>query len=279
MTPFSVIKEFVFLSTLIVSLGFGAWEMAYGAQVRVDPITQAGHWQLDASSIQVSGFSGVINVIAESRSDIEIVVSRDSAQTQLPEIRVSPEGVAVIEQVAAKAKTGISVTSAGSSIVVVNGVEVSSGSSVLRVTGNTNAPAIALTARVPHGTALSILSQQFEVSIGDVSGPVELQTTADATLGAVSSAKLHVSGNGSVDVASVSQEVAINAAGNAQIRIDRGVSPMVRVRAEGNADVAVEVEAIDADVSASGNATVELMSVKAPPQLSILGNADVVVGE
>jgi len=282
MKPFAAIKEFIFLTTLIASVSLGAWEMAYGAEV--DANTSRGNWQVDATAIQISAFPGSVVVKAERRADIKITVSRvaETSSLSLPTVNVRSDGTAIVEQAPANTPStelseGIKVGSAGSSIVVINGVVIKGGASNLSLTGVTSQPT--LTAVVPVGTPVAILGQRFEVSVGNTQGPLEVETSADLTAGAVTSTRLDASGNASVVVARVTGEIDFVVRGNADVRVSDGEIDMVSVQAQGNSEVQIDARAIDARVAASGNASVDLASVREAPRLTIAGNADVVVGE
>jgi len=269
---------------LIASVSLGAWEMAYGADAEVDPDTHETQWRLDASSIQISDFAGNVIVKAERRDDIKITLSRDSARAFVPVVDVRPDGTATVERApkslaASKTSQGVRITSRNSSIVVINGVVVSGNAADVSVTGVSSESRPTLTAFVPQGTAVTILRQRHEVSIGDTAGPLEIDTTADVTAGAVTSTTLKASGNASVVVARVSGEIDLTVRGNAEVKVGGGESSIVRVRADGNSDVQIDAAAVDANVAARGNATVNLVSVREVPEISILGNADVAVGE
>ncbi len=279
MHPISAIKELLFMTTLIVTIGLGAWEMAYGSDRVLQPDASNGQWSVSASSLRISGFNGNIEVETSVGSQVQISVAGDTRGNAPISVIASDSGEVSIVGVSAVPVSGVSVSSGNSSVVVVNGVRVASGSSVISINAASPLESPQLKVQLPQGIPLAIFDHRFQARVGDINAPLELSTTGDAVIGAVTSVDISVAGNGEVEIARVRGSTSVTTAGNAEVVIASGDAKTVGINAGGNSEVVIRAKATDAVVSAQGNSSVDLASVLHEPTLQILGNADVEVGE
>jgi hypothetical protein len=133
---------------------------------------------------------------------------------------------------------------------------------------------VALT--VPTGTPIDIDGIVGDVTIGDINGPLEFDlAAADATIGAVTTAKIDAAGAGEIKIKSVQGALDLDVAGSGDIEVGTAGSVNIDIAGSGELKVGTIAGSLSVDIAGSGDVVID--SVAGPVDFTSAGSGDVVI--
>jgi hypothetical protein len=190
------------------------------------------------------------------------------------------DALAALEVEAAAATLRVERPQSGRSMTVVDQVTVVTGDGATSnvviggsetVTGEAAAP-LDVVLDLPAGTRLELLGFTGEAEIGDLAAPVRIQAI-DGTvrIGAVATAAFATVGQGSIEAAEVTGDLAASVTGDGRITVLGGTLEAETVAVTGAGEVAIDAPAASAVVEMVGDGSVRLAAVASEPQVSRVG--------
>ena len=243
--------------------------------------TAAAAQSYPGTELKIRNAVALVKIIPEDRTDISVEVS-NSGRLVMPTVKV--EGAEVIIDGAIASRRIHDCHGSGQAMSVdVRGIG--------EVTG---AQAPMITARVPRAVVLSTggavegevgpsASAAFEFSgcgdmtIGDVAGPLKVNSngTGATKVGASQTAELSSAGSGDIEAGAVAGKLEVALAGSGGATIASGGGPL-DISIAGSGDVAINGGAMqDADISIAGSGDVEIQGSVQTLEVSIAGSGDV----
>ncbi|MGI9304024.1 MAG: GIN domain-containing protein [Gammaproteobacteria bacterium] len=168
---------------------------------------------------------------------------------------------------------------ASKSVVTINGeTVVAQGNGVVVVSGRKVRGKLSLEITVAPGAALDFRNFKGDATIGDVRGPLTLDTSGHVRVGEVTHTELHVRRSGDVYVASVTGELELEVAGNAAVAIAGGDVDVIKARVKSNGRASFGGLAMEAELSADGNGDLSVAAVDKRPRVHVSRNGRINVG-
>lgn len=133
---------------------------------------------------------------------------------------------------------------------------------------------------VPRGMPVDVNDQIGKTVIGDTYGPLDFAITgsADAKIGNVATAKIRLSGSGTVTLGNVAGDLSAEISGSGDIRA--GNAGNSRFMISGSGSVAVgQVKALSAEISGSGDISVAAVHGDTRAEISGSGSVEIKEGE
>ncbi|MGI9332846.1 MAG: GIN domain-containing protein [Gammaproteobacteria bacterium] len=154
---------------------------------------------------------------------------------------------------------------------------VSEGDGVVVVTGSSQEP-VTVDITVPRGTPLEFVRFRGDANIGDVDGPLTLDTSGEIRVGKVTDAKIRVERSGEAFIEHVQGRLELEVSGNGEVHIEQGDVAMLEARVTRNGDIRFDGRAAEAVLSATGNGEIVVAEVAKRPQTSVSRNGKIHVG-
>lgn len=165
------------------------------------------------------------------------------------------------------------------SAVTINGdTVVTEGGGVVVISGQTTGEKLRVEAAVPLGTSLSLTNFKDEATIGDVRGPLTLDTSGKVQVGEVTRTDVQVRGSGDVRFAYVIGQLDLEVRGNGDLTVAAGNVHVLSARVKNNGKATYLGRATQAQLFATGNGELAVATVVEPPIIHVSRNGEINVG-
>jgi hypothetical protein len=129
---------------------------------------------------------------------------------------------------------------------------------------------------VPQGTNLTIEDMVGEAAVGDIGGDVKIAATSlDATIGAVKSAKLDISGSLDLTLGDVAGKLDVDVSGSADVKAGSVESADLDISGSGELELKTVRRGLTAEINGSGSVKVE--AVNGPVRVDLSGSGEVAI--
>lgn len=129
---------------------------------------------------------------------------------------------------------------------------------------------------VPKGTNLTIDEMVGEVEVGDLAGDVKIDATSlDATIGAVKSAKLDISGSLDLTLGDVAGKLEVDVSGSADVKAGSVETADLDISGSGEIELKSIRNGLTAEINGSGSVKAE--AVNGPLTVELSGSGEVAI--
>lgn len=225
-----------------------------------------GKTQYDAHALRMENLRADINIRVAAQDGITVNYNGPQELADLLDMEIANNTLTIGQRKRAPIRAGnVSVVTIGTGInknvVTINGeTTVTEGDGIVVVNGQTAHARPQLDIVVPPGTPLILTRFKGKANIGDVRGPLTLDTSGD------------------VHVDSVAETLDLEVTGNGDVRIAAGEVRILNARVSKNGKIRFDGHALEANLTATGNGDLSVAHIEHQPRVRVSRNGDISVG-
>jgi hypothetical protein len=260
----------------LLALGTGAWAAGLSGPAAATVLVEESH---AASRLQVRGLAGSLKVDGQNRSDIRLelrgsaeAIGRVRREVRGDRLEVSAEpGPAGVTTVISGRNNIVIATPGARATQIIGGVTTSVGGPV--------EPALEMQAYVPAGSPLVVEGMVGELTVTGVGGPVELELAGGtARLDRVAGGRLAVVGGSRIEAGAASGDLALEVQGAGDVVVEQATLEALEIDISGSGNVRVGGSAQQARVAVAGVGNVEVDEVRERPEVRVSGIGRIDIG-
>jgi len=267
----------MFRKTLVCVCGIMAW----CGCTAINADSNAWQEQLfDADKLEVNDLNAVLTVRVKTQDGVSVAMKGPQQLVENIELDLHDDTLRVHQQ-KTPSLGNISATTINHgkgnshSVVSINGQTIVVRGSGVTVVEHSPQERVSIDITVPQGTPMSFAGLKGDADIGDVLGPLVLETSGDVRVGRVATATVDVSRSGDVHIQQVAEQLDLNVSGNGEARISDGNVDHLTISVTDNGEAEFDGSADNAYLSATDNGDLTVAHVVNKPKIHTSRNADI----